>query len=55
MCQGGEPAVREEAEAVRHRWRPAAKEGPPPVRQVAQGRVDLGRMILTLCTSRNLI
>ncbi|XP_020191681.1 uncharacterized protein [Aegilops tauschii subsp. strangulata] len=35
--QGGEPAVREEAEVVRHRWRPAAKEGPPPVRQVGQG------------------
>ncbi|XBI71455.1 hypothetical protein VPH35_065676 [Triticum aestivum] len=35
--QGGEPAVREEAEAVRHKWCPAAQEGPPPVRQVAQG------------------
>ncbi|XBI97881.1 hypothetical protein VPH35_018183 [Triticum aestivum] len=35
--QGGEPAVPEEAEVVRHRWRPAAQEGPPPVRQVAQG------------------
>ncbi|KAF7053589.1 hypothetical protein CFC21_061475 [Triticum aestivum] len=37
--QGGEPVVREEAEAVRHRWRPAAQEGPPPVRQVSQGHV----------------
>ena len=35
--QGGEPAIQEEAEAVRHRWRPTSKEGPPPVRQVGQG------------------
>ena len=34
--QGGELAVREEAEAVRHRRRATAQEGPPPVRQEAQ-------------------
>jgi hypothetical protein len=36
--EGDEPAIREEAEAVRDRWSVAAQEGPPPLRQVAQGR-----------------
>jgi hypothetical protein len=36
--EGDEPSVREEAEAVWHRRRAPAQEGPAPVREVAQGR-----------------
>lgn len=35
--EGDQPAVREEAEAVRHRRRAAAQEGSAQVREVAQG------------------